>query len=120
MGFGWMFLGYMLLLKTNLEFLGIPLDITPDVIGFLLMARGFTVASEHCDCFRTTKTLSFVGIPVSAVVILIDALAALNVFSLPASVSTVISYIYSFSLSFSRFAFCARFIRSRKKRGSSV
>ena len=44
MGFGWMFLGYMLLLKTNLEFLGIPLDITPDVIGFLLMARGFTVA----------------------------------------------------------------------------
>lgn len=98
MGFGWMFLGYMLLLKTNLEFLGIPVDVTPDVIGFLLMARGFAVASEHCEDFRITRKLALAGIPVSAVVIVLDTASALKLFSLPDSVSVVISYAYSFFL----------------------
>ena len=46
MGFAWMFLGYILLLGTNFDILGVTLDITPDVIGFLLLSHGFSVASR--------------------------------------------------------------------------
>lgn len=98
MGFGWMFLGYTLLLKANFEFLGIPVDITPDVIGFLLMTHGFSIASRYCGCFRLTRILSIAGIPVSFLVILFDISSALKLFSLPGPVASVISYVYSFFL----------------------
>ena len=64
MGFGWMFLGYCLLLGTNIEFLGVPVDITPDVIAFLLMLKGFNVANEHCESFRVSRIFAMIGIPV--------------------------------------------------------
>jgi hypothetical protein len=67
MGFAWMFLGYILLLGTNFDILGVTLDITPDVIGFLLLSHGFSVASRYCDCFRLSKVLATVGVPFSLV-----------------------------------------------------
>ena len=98
MGFGWMFLGYLLLLGTNFDFLGIPVDITPDVIGFLLMVHGFTVACKYCDCFKTTRILGIIGIPASALIMLADTALALKLITLPVPVTTVVYYVYSFFL----------------------
>lgn len=101
MGFGFMFLGYILLLRTNVEFFGIPLDITPDVLGFFLMAHGFTVASKYCRCFDLSRLLSKIGIGVSFAVFTLDILSATKLFSLPAGAVTAISWIYSaFLISF--------------------
>lgn len=98
MGFGWMFIGYTLLLRVNLDFLGFPFDITPDILGFLLMTHGFTVASKYCECFRLTRILGIVGIPASGMVLLLDALSALKVIALSEMTASVISYIYLFFL----------------------
>ncbi len=94
MGFGWMFLGYLLLLGTNLEFFGIPVDITPDVIGYYLMYRGFRTACIHCDCFRISRVLALVGIPVSLTVTALDLFINMNVLTLPLAVTTGLSYLY--------------------------
>ena len=93
-----MFLGYLLLLGTNFDFLGIPVDITPDVIGFLLMVHGFNVACKYCDCFKTTRILGIIGIPASALVMLADTMLSLKLIALPVAVTTVVSYVYSFFL----------------------
>lgn len=101
MGFGWMFLGYLLLLGTNFVFLDVPVDITPDILGFLLMTHGFTVASRYCECFRTTRILGLIGIPSSAVVMLLNIALSLKWISLPAAVATAADVIYSlFMLTF--------------------
>ncbi len=98
MGFGWMFLGYFLLLKTNFEVFGVPVDITPDIIGFLLMTRGFSVASRYCGCFRLTRMLSIAGIPASGIVIFLNTASALSLFTLSETVAAVLSFAYSFFL----------------------
>jgi hypothetical protein len=94
MGFGWMFLGYFLLLGTNLEFFGIPVDITPDVIGYYLMLRGFRVACLHCDCFRIPRALATVGIPVSLAVTAMDLLINMQALTLPLSIAVALAYVY--------------------------
>ena len=86
MGFGWMFLGYILLLGTNFEILGVTLDITPDVIGFLLLSHGFSVASKYCDCFKISGKLCFVGIPLSLAYLLTELAASLELVSFSPSV----------------------------------
>ncbi len=102
MGFGWMFLGYLLLLGTNLEFFGIPVDITPDVLGYYLMLRGFRVASVHCDCFRVPRVLATAGIPVSLAVTALDLLINMKVLTLPLAVSSGLSFLYdAFMLAYS-------------------
>ena len=102
MGFGWMFLGYLLLLGTNLEFFGIPVDVTHDVIGYYLMLRGFNTACIHCDCFRISRILAMIGIPVSLVVTAMDLLINMKVFTLPLAVSGVLAYGYDlFGLAYS-------------------
>lgn len=98
MGFGWMFLGYFLLLKTNFEVFGVPVDITPDIIGFLLMTRGFSVASRYCGCFRLTRMLSIAGIPASGIVIFLNTASALSLFTLSETAAAVLSFAYSFFL----------------------
>jgi hypothetical protein len=102
MGFGWMFLGYILLLGTNFEILGVTLDITPDVIGFLLLSHGFSVASKYCDCFKISGKLCFVGIPLSLAYLLTELAASLELVSFSPSVLLWVGYIYSlFKLIFS-------------------
>ena len=95
MGFGWMFLGYILLLGTNFEILGVTLDITPDVIGFLLLSHGFSVASKYCDCFKISGKLCFVGIPLSLAYLLTELAASLELVSFSPSVLLWVGYIYS-------------------------
>ena len=96
MGFGWMFLGYMLLLGTNFEIFGVTVDITPDVIGFMLAAHGFSVASQYCDCFRVTKILGNVGIPLSLCYTVAQVVLSMEVIVLAPVAVTVIKYIYAF------------------------
>ncbi len=94
MGFGWMFLGYCLLLGTNLEIFGVPVDITPDVIAFLLMLKGFNIANEHCESFRISRIFAMVAVPVSLIVTALDLLINMNVIKLPIPVATAFSYGY--------------------------
>ena len=102
MGFGWMFLGYILLLGTNFEILGVTLDITPDVVGFLLLSHGFSVASKYCDCFKTSRILGIAGIPLSLAYLLTELATSLEVIVLSSVALTVISYGYAiFKLVFS-------------------
>ena len=98
MGFGWMFLGYLFLLGSNLGFFGLPMDVTPDLLGFLLMTHGFSVASQYCTCFKTVRVLGFVGIPCSALILLRDALAVTELVAVPTAVNEAVSYLYSFFL----------------------
>lgn len=102
MGFGWMFLGYILLLGTNFEILGVTLDITPDVVGFLLLSHGFSVASKYCDCFKISRILGIAGIPLSLAYLLTELATSLEVIVLSSVALTVISYGYAiFKLVFS-------------------
>lgn len=102
MGFGWMFLGYILLLGTNFEILGVTLDITPDVIGFLLLCHGFSVASKYCDCFKISKILGMIGVPLSLAYLLTELSTSLEIVVLAPAALTVISYVYAiFKLVFS-------------------
>ena len=102
MGFAWMFLGYVLLLGTNFEILGVTLDITPDVIGFLLLSHGFTVASRYCDCFRVSKILGTAGIPLSLVYLIAEVSSSLDILPFPAGVLSAVQYGYAvFKLIFS-------------------
>ncbi len=94
MGFGFMFLGYLLLLGTNFEMLGIPVDITPDVVGFLIMTHGFTTASKYCECFKITRILSMIGVPLSVLDMTVGIALALELFSLPTAAVTVLYYAY--------------------------
>ena len=94
MGFGFMFLGYLLLLGTNFEILGIPVDITPDFLGFLIMTHGFTIASKYCECFKITRILGIVGVPVAFFEMMLSVVVALNETALPAALITVIYYAY--------------------------
>ena len=94
MGFGFMFLGYLLLLGTNFEMLGIPVDITPDFIGFLIMTHGFTTASKYCECFKITRILGTIGVPVAFAEMTLSVVIALNESALPAVAVTVIYYTY--------------------------
>ena len=94
MGFGFMFLGYLLLLGTNFEMLGIPVDITPDFLGFLVMTHGFTIASKYCECFKITRILGIVGVPVAFVEMVLSVVVALNETALPAAAISVIYYAY--------------------------
>lgn len=94
MGFGFMFLGYLLLLGTNFEMLGIPVDVTPDFIGFLIMTYGFTTACKYCDCFKITRILGIIGVPVSFAEMTLSVVIALNESALPAVAVTVIYYTY--------------------------
>ena len=101
MGFAWMFLGYILLLGTNFDILGVTLDITPDVIGFLLLSHGFSVASRYCDCFRISKVLAVVGVPASLVYLTAELSGTLDLGISPAWL-TAIHYGYAvFKLLFS-------------------
>ncbi len=102
MGFAWMFLGYILLLGTNFEILGVTLDITPDVIGFLLLSHGFTVASRYCDCFKVSKIMGTAGIPLSLIYLIAEVSSSLDIFSFPTGVISAIQYGYAvFKLIFS-------------------
>lgn len=102
MGFAWMFLGYVLLLGTNFEILGVTLDITPDVIGFLLLSHGFAVASRYCDCFKFSKIMGTVGIPLSLIYLISEVSSSLEIFPLQTDVLSVIQYGYAiFKLVFS-------------------
>ena len=102
MGFGWMFLGYILLLGTNLEIGGFALDVTPDVIGFLLLSRGFSVASQYCECFRVSKVFGIIGIPLSFAYGLLEIARSLNIVTLSPTVLMIVSDGYSiFKLIFS-------------------
>ena len=102
MGFGWMFLGYILLLGTNFEILGVTLDITPDVVGFLLLSHGFAVASKYCDCFKISKILGTIGVPLSLAYLLTELSSSLGFVDFAPIVLTVISYGYAiFKLVFS-------------------
>ena len=102
MGFGWMFLGYVLLLGTNFEILGVTLDITPDVIGFLLLSHGFSVASKYCDCFKISGKLGIAGIPLSLAYLLTELATSLDLVSLSPTAVLLIGYAYSlFKLVFS-------------------
>ena len=102
MGFGWMFLGYILLLGTNLEIGGFALDITPDVIGFLLLSRGFNVASQYCECFRVSKMIGVIGIPLSFAYGLLEIVRSLELLVLSPTALLLISTGYSiFKLIFS-------------------
>ena len=102
MGFAWMFLGYVLLLGTNFEIFGVTLDITPDVIGFLLLSHGFSVASRYCDCFKVSKILGNAGIPLSLIYLISEVSSSLEILSFPTGVLSVIQYGYSvFKLIFS-------------------
>ena len=102
MGFAWMFLGYILLLGTNFEIVGVTLDVTPDVIGFLLLSHGFTVASRYCDCFRVSKVLGTVGVPLSLVYLTAELSSSLEFLPLSGTWLSVINYGYAvFKLIFS-------------------
>lgn len=102
MGFGWMFLGYILLLGTNFEILGVTLDITPDVVGFLLLSHGFAVASKYCDCFKISKILGTIGVPLSLAYLLTELSSSLGFVDFAPIALTVISYGYAiFKLVFS-------------------
>ena len=102
MGFAWMFLGYILLLGTNFEIVGVTLDVTPDVIGFLLLSHGFSVASRYCDCFKVSKILGTVGIPLSIVYLTAELSSSLEIFQLSSTWLSVINYGYAvFKLIFS-------------------
>ncbi len=96
MGFGWMFLGYCLLLQTGFDFWGVPVDITPDIIGFLLMLKGFNVASESCDCFKLPRIFAMIGIPVSLTVTALDLLINMNILTLPLAMTSALSYANDF------------------------
>ena len=96
MGFAWMFLGYVLLLGTNFEILGVTLDITPDVLGFLLLSHGFSVASRYCDCFKVSKILGNAGIPLSLVYLIAEVSSSMDVFPFPTGVLTAVQYGYAF------------------------
>ena len=94
MGFGWMFLGYLLMLRTNLDFFGVPVDITPDVLAFFIMLKGFNVANIHCESFRISRIFAMIGLPVSLLVTAVDLLINMKVITLSVSVASVISYAY--------------------------
>ena len=96
MGFAWMFLGYVLLLGTNFEILGVTLDITPDVIGFLLLSHGFSVASRYCDCFRFSKILGNIGIPLSLLYLLTEVSSSFEIMALSGGVISAVKYGYAF------------------------
>ena len=94
MGFGWMFLGYCLILGTNIDFLGVPVDITPDDIAFLLMLKGFNVANEHCECFRISRIFAMIGIPTSLIVTALDLFINMKVITFSPAVAMTLSYAY--------------------------
>jgi len=97
-----MFLGYLLLLGTNFEILGVTLDITPDIVGFLLLSHGFSVASRYCDCFRFSRVLGNVGIPFSLVYLIAELSSSMELFAISAQWLTAINYGYAiFKLFFS-------------------
>ncbi len=102
MGFGWMFLGYCLLFRTGLDFWGVPVDITPDIIGFFLLYKGFSTANIHCDSFKLSRLFAMIGIPVSLAVTGLELLIGMEVLKLPLAVSIGLSYAYDlFRLAFS-------------------
>jgi len=102
MGFAWMFLGYVMLLGTNFDIMGITLDITPDVVGFLLLSHGFAVASRYCDCFKVSKALGNAGIPLSLIYLIAEISTSLEIVSLSAGVLMAVQYGYAvFKLIFS-------------------
>ena len=102
MGFAWMFLGYILLLGTNFEILGVTLDITPDVVGFLLLSHGFSVASRYCDCFKISKIAGTVGIPFSLLYLTAELSSSLEILPISDTWLSVINYGYAvFKLIFS-------------------
>ena len=102
MGFAWMFLGYILLLGTNFDILGVTLDITPDVVGFLLLSHGFSVASQYCDCFKISKVLATAGIPLSLIYLTAELSSSMEIVSFSGAWLTVINYGYAvFKLIFS-------------------
>ncbi len=102
MGFGWMFLGFCLLLRTAFAFWDVPVDITPDFIGFFLMLKGFQAANVHCDSFKLSRIFAIIGIPVSLSVTALDLLINMKLLALPAALSTGLSFGYdAFLLVFS-------------------
>ena len=102
MGFAWMFLGYVLLLGTNFEILGVTLDITPDVVGFLLLSHGFSVASRYCDCFKISKILGNIGIPLSLAYLFAEISFSMDLVAVAPGVMSAIKYGYAlFKLVFS-------------------
>jgi len=102
MGFAWMFLGYILLLGTNFDILGVTLDITPDVVGFLLLSHGFSIASRYCDCFKVSKIMGTVGVPLSLLYLTAELSYSLEIFGFSDVWLNVINYGYAiFKLAFS-------------------
>ncbi len=97
-----MFLGYILLLGTNFEILGVTLDITPDVVGFLLLSHGFSVASRYCDCFKVSKIMGTIGVPLSLVYLTAELSYSFEIFEFSGGWLTAINYGYAiFKLAFS-------------------
>ncbi|MBQ3490399.1 MAG: hypothetical protein IJA86_07405 [Clostridia bacterium] len=96
MGFAWMFLGYVLLLGTNFKIFGVALDVTPDVVGFLLLSHGFSVASRYCDCFKISKILGNVGIPLSLLYLIAEVSSSLEIISFSGDLIFAVKYGYAF------------------------
>ena len=102
MGFAWMFLGYILLLGTNFDILGVTLDITPDVVGFLLLSHGFSVASRYCECFKVSKVMGTAGVPLSLIYLTAELSYSLDIVRFSDGWLTAINYGYAiFKLAFS-------------------
>lgn len=100
MGFGWMFLGYLFFLRSHFVVFGVSLDITPDVIGFLLMAKGVSTAAEYCACFRLTKVLSKLGVPLSLLDFLYHLVTSGEWISAPAWLTSCVNVVYTCFLLF--------------------
>ncbi|MBO4216736.1 MAG: hypothetical protein J5940_02200 [Clostridia bacterium] len=59
MGFGWLFLGYMFLITPS------GFDFMPDVIGFALMVKAFSLLREFDKNFKVSFFLSIIALPLS-------------------------------------------------------
>ena len=59
MGFGWLFLGYIFLVTPS------GFDFMPDVIGYALMVKAFSLLREFDDNFKNAFFISIFALPLS-------------------------------------------------------
>ena len=63
MGFGIMFIGSVFLLHANV----FGIDVVIDILGFIILFKGLSVANQYTDKFQTTRKVSVIGIVLSAI-----------------------------------------------------
>lgn len=91
MGFGWMFFGYVFLLTARLD----GFDVLPDVIGFLIMLRGFSEARKHCRCFDSSFDMCRFGIFISSLYLCVSLFDVFGEGIIPIQTVTIINFIYT-------------------------